>query len=102
MFSAQIAAASCCFHAAQSSNGALSEMPLTLHLQEEAPTQTHPPNSHPPFVPNTYNLLTDTVYTSEDNRLPVHALGTLKPLPVLLEAFIFKRIAATVFKSLIL
>lgn len=88
--SAWSAAASCCLHAAPSSRGALPE--------------THVQPVHSPLVPNTCTLLADTSRTSEDNRSPFHVSGTPKPLPVLLEAFNFKRkrIAATVFKSLIL
>lgn len=95
-FSAWIAAASGCLHVAQSSSGAPSE----THLQP-----VHPLAESPTFSTKTPAPSFQTPSrTSEDNRSPSHVSGTPKPLPVLLEAFNFKkkRIAATVFKSLIL
>lgn len=64
-----------------------------------------PPAESPTFSTKTPAPSFQTLSrTSEDNRSPSHVSGTPKPLPVLLEAFNFKkkRIAATVFKSLIL
>ncbi|KAK5888019.1 hypothetical protein CesoFtcFv8_016562 [Champsocephalus esox] len=50
------------------------------------------PPVHPPLVPNTCTLLTDTVshFRGQSLTLPT-CRGTPKPLPVLLEAFNFKR-----------
>lgn len=57
-----------------------------------APYEALLPPVHPPLVPNTCTLLTDTVshFRGQSLTLPT-CRGTPKPLPVLLEAFNFKR-----------
>lgn len=59
---------------------------------------------HPVRTPVEPNAPSSPDSATEDNHSPCHVSGAPKPVPVQLEAFNFKRkrIAATVFKSLIL